>query len=162
MTQPKKRIVISQRKYTLHILEETRLENCKSVDSPMHPNQKLTVDQGETFSDPERQKRLMGKLIHPNITRLNISFVHEESSHRSLECCNSHTQKIPRYKLLYKEKGNTQIIGYYAADLVGCPTNRRPNARYCVFIGGNIVSQNGRFRAQVKYRFMALATCELV
>jgi len=34
-------IVISQRKYALDILEETRLMNSKSVETPMDPNTKL-------------------------------------------------------------------------------------------------------------------------
>jgi len=53
----------------------TRLANYISIDSLMDPNQKLTMDQHQTFSDPERQMRLMGKLIHLNITRPNISYV---------------------------------------------------------------------------------------
>lgn len=32
----------------------TVLANCKSIDSLMDPNQQLTMDQGQTFSDPER------------------------------------------------------------------------------------------------------------
>jgi len=30
-----------------------RLVNCKLIDSPTDPNQKLMMDQGETFSDPK-------------------------------------------------------------------------------------------------------------
>lgn len=52
MTQLEEGVVFAQRKYTIDILEVTGLENCKSIDSPMDLNQKLMVDQGETFSDP--------------------------------------------------------------------------------------------------------------
>ena len=34
-------VVISQRKYALDILEETGMQNCRPVDSPMDPNLKL-------------------------------------------------------------------------------------------------------------------------
>ena len=36
---------------------------------------KLKVDQSEIYPDPERYRRLVGKLIYLTITRPNISFV---------------------------------------------------------------------------------------
>jgi len=41
----------------------------------MDPNQKLMADQGEVFSDPERCRRLVGKLIYLTISSLDLSFV---------------------------------------------------------------------------------------
>lgn len=40
----------------------------------MDPNQKLLPNQGEHYSDPERYRRLVGKLIYLTITRPDISF----------------------------------------------------------------------------------------
>jgi len=54
VAQSKEGIIISQRKYALDILEETCTINCRHIDSPMDPNQKLMVDQGEPYSNPER------------------------------------------------------------------------------------------------------------
>lgn len=42
-------VVISQRKYALYILKNTKLANCKPIDNPMNPTQKLMLDQGETI-----------------------------------------------------------------------------------------------------------------
>ena len=47
VAQSKEGIVVSQRKYTLDILEETGMTNCKPINSLMDPNQKLMTDQGE-------------------------------------------------------------------------------------------------------------------
>jgi len=74
VAQSKKGVVVSQRKYALDFLEETDMNNGKLVDSPMDPNQKLKVDQGESFSDLEKYRRLVGKLIYLTITRPSISF----------------------------------------------------------------------------------------
>ena len=63
MAQSKEGVVISQRKYALDILEETCMTDCRPVDNPMDPNLKLMADQGEPYSDPERYRRLVGKLI---------------------------------------------------------------------------------------------------
>jgi len=40
----------------------------------MDPNQKFMADKGESYIDPERYKRLVGKLIYLTITRPHISF----------------------------------------------------------------------------------------
>ena len=60
-------IVISQRKYALDILEETRLMNSKSIETPMDPNVKLPLSQGEPLSDPEKYRRLVEKLNYLTI-----------------------------------------------------------------------------------------------
>ena len=67
-------VVISQRKYALDILEETSMQNCRPVDSLMDLNLKLMADQSEIYHDPERYRRLVGKLIYLTITRPDISF----------------------------------------------------------------------------------------
>nr|KYP52253.1 hypothetical protein KK1_025857 [Cajanus cajan] len=46
----------------------------KPVDTPMDPNAKLQLSQGEPFLDPERYRRLVGKLNWLTVTRLDISF----------------------------------------------------------------------------------------
>nr|KYP52091.1 hypothetical protein KK1_026001 [Cajanus cajan] len=74
VAQSKNGIVISQRKYALDILEETGLMNSKPVDTHMDPNAKLLPSQGEPFLDPERYKKLVGKLNYLTITRPDISF----------------------------------------------------------------------------------------
>jgi len=67
-------IIISQRKYALDILEEIRLMYSKFVDTPMDPNVKLLPNQGEPLSDPEKYKRLVGKLNYLTTTCPDISF----------------------------------------------------------------------------------------
>ena len=67
-------VVISQRKYTLDILTNTGMLDCKPVDTPMDPNVKLVPSQGELLRDPKRYRRLVGKLNYLIITRADISF----------------------------------------------------------------------------------------
>jgi len=44
VAQSKGGVLISQRKYDLDILKETGMVECKLVDSPTDPNQKLTAE----------------------------------------------------------------------------------------------------------------------
>ena len=43
-------------------------------------------------------------------------------------------------KYCYEDKGNIQIIGYFDANWVGCPIDKRSTTGYRVSIGGNIIS----------------------
>ena len=55
-------MVISQRKYTFDILADIGMLDCKPVDTPMDQNVKLVPGQGKLLRDPERSRRLVGKL----------------------------------------------------------------------------------------------------
>ena len=65
-------IFLSQRKYVLDILYKTRKLGVKRCNSPMVPSVHLTRE-GETFEDPERYRRLVGKLNYLTVTRPDIA-----------------------------------------------------------------------------------------
>jgi len=48
--------------------------DCKLVDSQMDPNQKLMTEQSKPFSNAERYKGSVGKLIYVTITRPDLPF----------------------------------------------------------------------------------------
>ena len=56
----------------LDLLSETRKLRVKPCSSPMVPGLHLTKE-GETFEDPERYRRLVGKLNYLTVTRPNIA-----------------------------------------------------------------------------------------
>ena len=74
VARSKEDISLSQRKYVLDILEETGLLGSKPVKTPMDPNVKLYEDQRKLLSNPERYRRLVGKLNYLTIIRPDISF----------------------------------------------------------------------------------------
>ncbi|XP_020234117.1 uncharacterized protein LOC109814165 [Cajanus cajan] len=147
VAQSKEGVVISQRKYAFDILKETGLENCKPIDSPMDSNQKLIVDQGEAFPDPERYRRLMGKLIYLTITRPDISFavgvVSQFMQNPHIDHWNAILHILRYIKralgqgLLSEDKGNTQLMGYCDADcseLLTRLSEQSPSSKICFLI----------------------------
>ena len=65
-------IFLSQKKYVLDLLSETRKLGVKPCNSPMAKGIHLTRE-GETFEDPERYKRLLRKLNYLTVTRPDIA-----------------------------------------------------------------------------------------
>nr|KYP40916.1 hypothetical protein KK1_037742 [Cajanus cajan] len=145
------------------------MTDCRPIDSPMDPNQKLMTNQGEPFTDPERYRRLVRKLIYLTITRPYLSFVVGIVSHFMHASHIDHWNVVLRI-LKYIKKALVQglrISRYCNADWAGCPIDRRSTTGYYVFLGGNLISwkskkQNvaARSSAKAEYRAMALITCE--
>ena len=68
----KHEIFLSQRKYLFDLLFETRKLGAKPCSSPMALGVHLTRE-GEVFEDPERYRRLIGKLNYLTVTRPDIA-----------------------------------------------------------------------------------------
>ena len=94
VAQSNSEVVISQRKYTLDILTDTGMLDCKPVDTPMDPNVKLVPSQGELLRDPGRYRRLVGKLNYLTITRPNILFPVSVVSQFLQLPCDSHWDAV--------------------------------------------------------------------
>ena len=119
-------MVISQRKYTLDILADIGMLDCKPVDTPMDPNVKPVPGQGEPLRDPIRYRRIIGKLNYLTITRPDISFPVSVVSQFLQSPCDNHWNvvvRILRYVkgtldqgMLYKKRDHTQIVGYSHAN----------------------------------------------
>ena len=135
--------------------------------------------QGEPLSNPERYRRLVGKLNYLTVTRPDISFPVSVVSQFMTSPCDSHWEAVvrilryiksaPGKGLLFEDQGHEHIIGYTDADWAGSPSDRRSTSGYCVLVGGNLVSWKSkkqnvvvRSSAESEYRAMATATCELV
>ena len=65
-------IFLSQRKYMLNLLSNTRKLEVKPCSSLTVPGVHLTRE-GETFEDPKRYRRLVGQLNYLTITRPDIA-----------------------------------------------------------------------------------------
>uniref|UniRef100_A0A2N9HHL8 Integrase catalytic domain-containing protein n=1 Tax=Fagus sylvatica TaxID=28930 RepID=A0A2N9HHL8_FAGSY len=171
-------ISLSQRKYTLDILQDTGYLGSKPVATPMEPNLKLMPDEGDFVDDPDTYRRLVGKLIYLTITRPDISYAvsivsqfmtnprvpHMNAVIRILK----YLKNAPGRGLFYRSSGHLRIEGYTDADWAGSPSDRKSTTGYCTFIGGNLVTWRSkkqsvvaRSSAEAEYRAMAHTTCEL-
>jgi Reverse transcriptase (RNA-dependent DNA polymerase) len=70
-----KNISLSQRKYTLDLLAEVRMLDCKPADKPVIQNLKLEGSPDNLTIDKEAYQKLIGKLIYLSHTRSEIVYV---------------------------------------------------------------------------------------
>ena len=115
----------------------------------MAPGIYLTRE-GETFEDPERYRRLVGKSNYLLVTRLDIAhLVSIVSQYMSAPTVNHWVtvEQILCYLkgalgcgILYSNHGHNRIECFFDADWAGYKDDRRSTSGYCVFVGGNLVS----------------------
>ncbi|XP_075076631.1 uncharacterized protein LOC107793242 [Nicotiana tabacum] len=144
VTRSKKGIFLSQRKYTLDLLAETGKLGSKPCNMPMVPNTQLVKEDGELFEDPEKYRRLVGKLNYLTVTRPDIAYSVSIVS----QFMSSPTMQIGQ---------GQKPIGYPRQDIA------------FLLGGGNLISwkskkQNvvSRSSAEAEYRAMAQFVCEVV
>ena len=111
-------IFLSQRKYVLDLLSETRKLGAKPCSSPIAPSLHLTRE-GELFEDPERYRRLVGKLNYLTAPRLDIAHsVSVVSQYMSsptvdnwatVEHILCYLKGAPRRGILYSNHGHNRV-----------------------------------------------------
>ncbi|XP_043717556.1 uncharacterized mitochondrial protein AtMg00810-like [Telopea speciosissima] len=121
----------------------------KPLDYPMDPNLKFTANEGDVLDDPEKYRRLVGKLKYLTVTRPDISFPVSVVSQFLSASRTSHwdviirilryLKKSPGHGLVYGDHGHNKIDGFSDADWAKSPLDLRLTTGYCVFVGGNLV-----------------------
>ncbi|XP_017978303.1 PREDICTED: uncharacterized mitochondrial protein AtMg00810-like [Theobroma cacao] len=173
-------ISISQRKYTLDLLEEHGLLGAKPVSTPIDYNQKLVKAQDEEkLINSTNYRQLVGKLLYLTFSRLDIAYAVQVLSQfmdkPSLEHMNVAHRVLKYLKgslgqgILMKSESNLMIVGYCDSDWAGCPNSRKSVTGYNMFIGNSLVTWKSkkqsvvsRSSAEAEYRAMASTSCEII
>jgi hypothetical protein len=171
-------IYLSQRKYALDLLKETRMMDCQPAATPIEQNHKIQADCGKPV-DKRRFQRLVGRLIYLSHTRPDIAYAVSVVSRYMHDPRIGHMNAISRILrylkgcpgkgILFSNHGHLNVEGFTDADWAGSIDDRKSTSGYCVFVGGNIVSwrskkQNvvARSTAEAEFRSMAQGICELM
>ncbi|RVW95890.1 Retrovirus-related Pol polyprotein from transposon RE1 [Vitis vinifera] len=146
---------------------------------PMVPNVQLMPNDGDPFYNPERYRRVVGKLNYLTVTRPDIAYAVSVVSQftsaptvkhwAALEQILCYLKKALGLGILYSSQGHTRIECFSDADWVGSKFDRRSTTGYYVFFGGNLVAWKSKKRsvvsrssAESESRAMAQATCEII
>ena len=173
------KLVLSQRKYALDLLQETGLLGCKPATSPLEARPKFWDTDSPMMADANRYRRLLGKLIYLTVTRPDITYavsvlsqfmheprmVHWEGALRVL----AYIKRSPSKGLIYRRHDHLRIEAYSDAGYAGDKGDRKSTTGYCTYVGGNLVTWRSRKQkvvscssAEAEYRAMAATAREMV
>ncbi|XP_058728408.1 uncharacterized mitochondrial protein AtMg00810-like [Vicia villosa] len=141
-------IYMSQRKYTLVLLQETRMLGCKAANTPMESISRCCSELNPQ-ANKERYQSLVGKLIYLTHIRLDIGFIVSMTSRYMSSPTEAH-MKVVNKTLQYlkgtpgrghfKKNSNRDIEVYTDSDWASCISDENSTTVYCSFVGGNMVS----------------------
>ncbi|KAL2228641.1 UNVERIFIED_CONTAM: Retrovirus-related Pol polyprotein from transposon RE2 [Sesamum indicum] len=171
-------IFVAQSKYIQDIVRDTGLTSAKSVSTPLPLGLKLSADAGALFPDPDRFRRLVGRLLYLGFTRPDISYSVQQLSQYLSHPCDRHWKAAlhvvrylkgaPSKGLFLPSNSSLELMGYCDADWASCPDSRRSLTGFCVFFGDALISWKtkkqstvSRSTAEAEYRSMATLVCEL-
>ncbi|KAL8540548.1 hypothetical protein ACS0TY_001979 [Phlomoides rotata] len=169
---------LCQRKYILDILEDVGLTGCKPSATPLPHGIHIQVDDGVALPDPERYRRLIGRLLYLNLTRPDVTYATQQLSQFVASPCSSHwdtavhvlryLKGTPSLGLHYSTSDHVALIAYSDADWATCKDTRRSITGYCVFLGNCLISWKSkkqstvsRSSAEAEYRALGSTVCEL-
>ena len=170
-------LFLSQRQYTLDVLERAGMTNCKPCSTPVDTHAKVSSTVGAPVSDPTQYRSLVGALQYLTFTRPDISYAVQQVClhiHDPRDVHLSAVKRILRYLqgtighgLLLRPSTTSALLVYTDADWAGCPDTRKSTSGYAVFLGDNLVSwsskrQNtvSRSSAEAEYRAVANGVAE--
>ncbi|WZZ36046.1 hypothetical protein YC2023_019447 [Brassica napus] len=178
----KEGLFLSQRKYTLDLLNEAGKLGARVAKTPLEDGYKVLREgeiEDKPYADVKHYRRMVGKLIYLTITRPDVCFAVNQVS-QNMQAPKIHhwnmVERILRYLREAPGQGvwmgcnkNTEIVGYCDADWARDRVDKRSTTGYCTFIGGNLVTWKSKKQkivscssAEAEYRAMRKLTSELI
>ena len=158
-------IYIHQTKYTNELLKKFKLDDCKTMSTPMHPSSTLRLDDKDKKVDEKVYRGMIGSLLYLTASRPDIMFSVCLCARFQSDPRESHliaVKRIFRYLkgttnlgLVFKKSHEYRLVGFCDADYAGDRIERKSTSGGCHFIGGNLVSWSSKRQSTI-----ALSTAE--
>lgn len=151
----------------------------KPIDTFLNPSIKLFQDNNKPFEDITAYRRLIGRLLYLNNTRLGNNLATQQLS-QFLYCPSKvhyhagcrvirYLKGNPERGLMFPRTSTLQILEYSDADITSRVNSRRSTSDYYFFIDSSLVSWKAkkqqtiaRSSSEAEYRALDSATCELI
>ncbi|XP_026377731.1 uncharacterized protein LOC113272031 [Papaver somniferum] len=143
-------ILLTQRKYTLELLEKTAMLDCKPSPTLVSSGTRVSLHAGELLPNPSDYRSIICALQYLTLTRPDITFVVNFASQFLHAPTYEHMILVKRilrfvksslgYGITIRSGDITTISGYSDSDWDGYPDSRRSTSGYCVFVVSTLVS----------------------
>jgi len=171
--------LLSRSKYVADILEQARLTDNRTVDTPIEVNARYSSSDGLPLIDPTLYRTIIGSLVYLTITRSDIAYVVHVVSQFVASPSIVHwaaVLRILRYlwgtvfqSLLLSSTSSLELRAYSDADHGSDPTYRKSVTGFCIFLGDFLISWKSKKQSivsqlstDVEYRAMTFTTKEIV
>ena len=171
-------IFLSQRKYALDIVSDTENLSEAPALTPLEQNHRLATVESPAFDDPQKYRRLVGRLIYLMHTRPELSYavhiltqfmkkpkqVHWDAATRVVRFLRG----TVGYGVFLSSDTDLTLTVYCDSDWSSCPITRRSLSAFVVMLGGSPISWKTKKQrtvshssAEAEYRSMATALREI-
>ena len=143
-------MLVTQQKYTLELLKDTKHINCHINDTPIEVNHKLGNYDDDPRIEAGSYQEIVGKLLFLSHTRPDICYSVNVLSQFMHSPRNSHFQAVnrvlrylkgtPGFGITFRRTGKLDLILYTDSDFGGSRVDYRSTTGYCTFLGGNLVT----------------------
>ncbi|CAM8901980.1 unnamed protein product [Rhodiola kirilowii] len=172
-------IFLHQRKYTIDLLTENGLLDCKPAKTPLPVKHQLSLSEASPLDDPMVYRKLVGKLIYLTITRPDLAhavhilsqFMHipTEDHLKAANRLLRYLKNAPAQGIFFSASSQLKLSIYCDADWAACPKTHRSITGYCTLLGDSLISWKtkkqsivSRSSAESEYRAMAAASSEVL
>jgi len=166
-------LFVSQKKYVQDLIHEFDLVHSTPVKLPLDTQLKLDANTGIILSEPDKYRRLVGKLLYLTLTWPNVSYPVQLLSQFLQNPTTEHMKAAlhvvrylkgsPGQGILMANSSAAQLTAFCDSDWASCPDTRRSTTGYCILLGHSPVSWKtkkqsvvSRSSAEAKYRPMAV------
>jgi hypothetical protein len=172
--QSKKGTFVHQAKYTKDIVTKLKMEDSRTMATPMIMTTALDADEEGEHMDQKEYRSMIGSLLYLTATRPDIQLsvclcVRFQESPRT-----SHRQAVkrifrylhhtPDFGLWYSTSSSLALHGFSDTDFARCRLDRKSTSRTCQFLGSSLVSWSYRKQSSVaqsttEAEYVAVASC---
>ncbi|XP_014632951.1 uncharacterized protein LOC114420517 [Glycine soja] len=147
-------VFICQKKYEREILKKFRMEDCKSIATPMNQREKISKDDRADKVEEHQFRSLIGCLMYLTATRSDIMFAVSMLSRFKRCASEMHLQAVKwivryvkgtvDYGVKYTHSQNFQFHGYSDSDWGGSIDDMKSTTCYCFSFGSGMFSWSSK------------------